>query len=129
MSEGFQIGPLLMRWNGFLLVLGIAAGVLLAAYQTKRRGHDPEIVYYLFLPLMIWGTIGARLWHIFTPPLSSVELGLTTKYYLTHALDALAVWTPARARTCPCSSHWAHRKLFQSRVVRPAHRNALGNIY
>ena len=47
MSEGFQIGPLLMRWNGFLLVLGIAAGVLLAAYQTKRRGHDPEIVYYL----------------------------------------------------------------------------------
>lgn len=93
MSEGFQIGPLLMRWNGFLLVLGIAAGALLAAYQTKRRGLDSEIVYYLFLPLMIWGTIGARLWHIFTPPLSSVELGLTTKYYLTHALDALAVWT------------------------------------
>jgi phosphatidylglycerol:prolipoprotein diacylglycerol transferase len=93
MSEGFLIGPWLMRWNGFLLVLGIAAGALLAAYQTKKRGYDPEIVYYLFLPLMIWGMIGARLWHIFTPPLSSVQLGLTTKYYLTHALDALAVWT------------------------------------
>ncbi len=93
MSEGFQIGPLLMRWNGFLLVFGIAAGTLLAAYQTKRRGHDPEIIYYLFLPLMIWGTIGARLWHIFTPPLSSVQLGLTTEYYLSHALDAFAVWT------------------------------------
>ncbi len=93
MSEGFQIGPLLMRWNGFLVVLGIAAGTLLTAYQAKRRGLDTEIIYYLFLPLMIWGTIGARLWHIFTPPLSSVQLGLTTKYYLTHALDALAVWT------------------------------------
>lgn len=93
MSEGFLIGPWLMRWNGFLLVLGIAAGALLAAYQTKRRGYDPEIIYYLFLPLMIWGTIGARLWHIFTPPLSSVQLGLTTRYYLTHPLDALALWT------------------------------------
>lgn len=93
MSEGFQIGPLLMRWNGFLLVLGIVAGTLLTAYQAKRRGYDPEIIYYLFLPMMIWGTIGARLWHIFTPPLSSVQLGLTAKYYLTHALDALALWT------------------------------------
>lgn len=93
MNEGFQIGPWLMRWNGFLLVLGVAAGTLLAAYQAKRRGHDPEIIYYLFLPLVIWGTIGARLWHIFTPPLSSVQLGLTTGHYLTHPLDALAFWT------------------------------------
>lgn len=92
MSEGFQIGPLLMRWNGFLVVLGIAAGTLLTAYQTKRRGLDIEIIYYLFLPLMIWGTIGARLWHIFTPPLSSVELGLTTQYYFSHPVDALALW-------------------------------------
>jgi len=93
MSEGFQIGPWLMRWNGFLLVLGIASGTLLTAYRAKSRGHDPEIIYYLFLPLVIWGTIGARLWHIFTPPLSSVQLGLTTKYYLTHALDTLSLWT------------------------------------
>ncbi len=93
MSEGFLIGPWLMRWNGFLLMFGVAAGALLAAYQTKRRGYDPEIIYYLFVPLIIWGTIGARLWHIFTPPLSSVQLGLTTKYYLTHPLDALSLWT------------------------------------
>ncbi len=93
MSAGFLIGPWLMRWNGFLLVLGVAAGALLAAYQTKRRGHDPDIIYYLFLPLVIWGTVGARLWHIFTPPLSSVQLGLTTKYYLTHTLDVLSLWT------------------------------------
>lgn len=92
MNEGFHIGPLLMRWNGFLLMFGIAAGALLTAYRTKRRGHDPELIYYLFLPLMIGGTIGARLWHIFTPPLSSVELGLTTNHYLTHILDAISMW-------------------------------------
>lgn len=92
MSQGFLIGPWLMRWNGFLLVFGIAAGALLIAYQAKRRGYDPEVIYFLFLPLVIWGTIGARLWHIFTPPLSSVQLGLTTGHYLTHPLDALALW-------------------------------------
>lgn len=92
MAEGFLIGPWLMRWHAFLLVLGLIAGALLAACETKRRGHDPEVIYYLFLPLMVWGTVGARLWHILTPPLSSVQLGLTTMYYLSHPLDALAFW-------------------------------------
>jgi phosphatidylglycerol---prolipoprotein diacylglyceryl transferase len=36
--------------------------------------------------------IGARLWHIFTPPPSSIAQGFTTQYYLTHPLDALAIW-------------------------------------
>lgn len=92
MSEGFLIGPWLMRWHGFLLVIGIAAGALLSALQARRGGFDAEIIYDLFLPVLIWGTVGARLWHILTPPLSSVQLGLTTGYYLTHPLDALAFW-------------------------------------
>jgi len=36
--------------------------------------------------------IGARIWHILTPPASMVEQGITTMYYLTHPLDAIAVW-------------------------------------
>lgn len=92
MTEGLSLGPLLLRWNGLLLALGIAMGALLAAREATRRGYDPETIYYLFLPLTIWGMIGARLWHILTPPLSSVELGLTTQHYLTHPLDGFAVW-------------------------------------
>jgi phosphatidylglycerol:prolipoprotein diacylglycerol transferase len=41
---------------------------------------------------MIWGTLCARLWHVFTPPLSSIQLGLTTDHYLTHPLDLFAIW-------------------------------------
>jgi phosphatidylglycerol:prolipoprotein diacylglycerol transferase len=78
--------------NGILIAFGIACGALLSAYQAKKNNLDPEIIYYLFLPLTIWGLIGARLWHIFTPPLSSVELGLTTQHYLSHPVDALALW-------------------------------------
>ncbi len=92
MTDGLSFGPLLLRWNGLLLALGIAAGAFLAAREARRRGYDPEIIYYLFLPLTIWGLIGARLWHILTPPISSVQLGLTTQHYLSHPLDVIAVW-------------------------------------
>lgn len=92
MTEGFSLGPLFLRWNGVLIALGISAGSLLAGYEAKRRGDDPELIYYLLPPLIGWGLLGARLWHIFTPPLSSVQLGLTTGHYLTHPLDALTLW-------------------------------------
>jgi len=99
--DGISLGPLLLRWNGLLIALGIAAGALLAAYEAhlpwravpgKRRAADPEIIYELFLPVSIWGTLGARLWHIFTPSLSSLELGLTTQYYFSSPIDIAAFW-------------------------------------
>jgi phosphatidylglycerol:prolipoprotein diacylglycerol transferase len=92
MLEGLSLGPLLIRWNGLLIVLGIATGALLAAREANRREYDPEIIYDLFLPLMIWGTLGARLWHILTPPLSSVEFGLTTQYYFSNLMEIAAFW-------------------------------------
>jgi phosphatidylglycerol:prolipoprotein diacylglycerol transferase len=92
MTEGLSLGPLLLRWNGILIALGIAAGALLSAREAQRKNYDPEVIYYLFLPLTMWGLLGARLWHILTPPLSSIELGLTTQYYLSHLTDLAAFW-------------------------------------
>jgi phosphatidylglycerol:prolipoprotein diacylglycerol transferase len=92
MMEGISLGPLLLRWNGILIALGLAMGALLAAREAIKHNYDPEIIYSLFLPLTIWGMIGARLWHILTPPLSSVELGLTTQYYFSHLTDFVAFW-------------------------------------
>jgi prolipoprotein diacylglyceryl transferase len=91
--EGISLGPLLIRWNGLMIALGIATGALLAAYEAKHRDADPEIIFDLFLPLAIWGTLGARFWHILTPSLSSLQLGLTTQYYFSHPLDFVAFWT------------------------------------
>jgi phosphatidylglycerol:prolipoprotein diacylglycerol transferase len=90
--EGLGLGPLLLRWNGILIMLGFVAGGILAVRESKRRELDTEIVLDLVLPLLIYGTLGARLWHVFTPPVSSVQLGLTTGYYLTHPLDLFAIW-------------------------------------
>jgi phosphatidylglycerol:prolipoprotein diacylglycerol transferase len=90
--DGISLGPILFRWNGLLIMIGVACGGILATYEAKRRGYDSEIILDLILPFMIWGTIFARLWHVLFPPLSSVRLGLTPHYYFTHPLDLLAIW-------------------------------------
>jgi phosphatidylglycerol---prolipoprotein diacylglyceryl transferase len=35
---------------------------------------------------VIAGIVGARIWHILTPPPSMIAQGITTQYYLTHPL-------------------------------------------
>jgi len=92
MVDGISIGPLYVRFYGIILMLGAIAGAWIATGTVKRRGHDPEIVWDLLIYLLIGGILGARLWHIFTPSPSAVAQGLTTAFYLTHPLDALAIW-------------------------------------
>jgi phosphatidylglycerol:prolipoprotein diacylglycerol transferase len=89
MPQGFHIGPFEVRFYGIILMLGAVAGAWLASREAKRRGYNPEIVWDLLTYLLIGGIIGARLWHILTPPPSS---GITAGWYFTHPLDALAIW-------------------------------------
>lgn len=87
--EGFYIGKFFVHFYGVILMLGALAGGWLASKEAERRGHDPEIVWDLLVWLIVAGVIGARIWHIFTPPPSSIAMGITTKYYLTHPLAAI----------------------------------------
>lgn len=92
MPTGFSIGPLFVRFYGIILMLGAVAAAFLAERQARKRGMNSEIVWDLFVWVLIGGIIGARIWHILTPPPSMVEAGLTVQYYLTHPLDAIAIW-------------------------------------
>jgi phosphatidylglycerol:prolipoprotein diacylglycerol transferase len=92
MPTGFQIGPLYIRFYGIILMLGALAGAWLAAQEAKRHNQDTEIVWDGLIWVLIGGILGARIWHILTPPPSMVEQGITTAWYLTHPLDALAIW-------------------------------------
>lgn len=89
MPEGFSIGPLFVRFYGIILMLGAVGGAFLATQRAKQRGYAGETVWDLFLYLLIGGIIGARIWHILTP---SPSTGITTSWYLSHPLDALAIW-------------------------------------
>ncbi len=88
----FQIGPLTIQLYGIILMLGVVAGTFLAQREARRKGENPEVVWDGLIWVLVGGIIGARLWHILTPPPSMVAQGITTAYYLTHPLDALAIW-------------------------------------
>lgn len=89
---GFEIGPFTIRYYALIIMFGALAAVYLAEREARRRGIDSEIVWDAFVWVLIGGIIGARLWHIFTPPPSMVAQGITVQYYLTHPLDAIAIW-------------------------------------
>jgi len=92
MPSGFSIGPLYIHFYGILIMLGALAAAWLATKEARRRNVDPELVWDMFTFLIIGGIIGARIWHILTPPASMVEQGITTWFYLTHPLDVLMIW-------------------------------------
>ncbi len=92
MPTGFQIGPLTIRYYGIILMLGALAAAWLAEREARRRDQDGELVWDGLIWVLVGGIIGARLWHIFTPPPSMIAQGITPRFYLTHPLDALAIW-------------------------------------
>ena len=89
---GIHLGPLYLHFYGLIIVLGIMAGTVLIERLAKARGMNAQFIWDSLIWTMVAGVIGARLWHIFTPPPSSIAVGLTTQFYLTHPLDALAIW-------------------------------------
>ncbi len=89
MPNGFYIGPIYIRFYGIILMLGALAAAFMAERTAKRRKLNSELVWDALIWVLIAGIIGARLWHVFTPPPSMVAAGFTTKYYLTHPLDMI----------------------------------------
>lgn len=100
MIDGFQLGPLYVRFYGLILMSGALAGGWLAARQARRRGYDPEIVWDLLIYLVIGGVIGARLWHVFTPSPSALVYDpaldkMVNPYFvggIIRILDVLSIW-------------------------------------
>jgi len=92
MPTGIQIGPLYVRYYGIIIMMGALAAAWLADRLARKRGLEDELIWDAMPSLLVAGIIGARIWHILTPSASNVAMGLTTKYYLTHPLDMIAIW-------------------------------------
>jgi phosphatidylglycerol:prolipoprotein diacylglycerol transferase len=86
---GIHIGALYFRFYGMILMLGAVVAAYVGYRLLRRMGQDPEIVWDGLIWLLIFGVIGARLYHVFTPSLSS---GITTEYYLRNPIAILTVW-------------------------------------
>jgi phosphatidylglycerol:prolipoprotein diacylglycerol transferase len=92
MPQGFSIGPLFIHFYGILIMLGVIMATWVATRQAKFYGQNPDIAWDALPWVLIAGIIGARLWHVLTPPASMIEQGITTQYYFTHPLEILAIW-------------------------------------
>lgn len=86
MPDGFYIGPLKIYFYGIIIMLGVLAAVWVSIKESERRNLDPDYVWDMVPLLLIFGIIGARLWHVFTP---SRSMGVGFQYYLSHPLEIL----------------------------------------
>lgn len=91
---GIHVGPLYFRFYGLLIMLGAVVGAFVARSLLKREAprRDPDLIWDALLWALIFGVIGARIYHILTPSKSLLALGIDTRYYLTHPLDMLMIW-------------------------------------
>ena len=92
MPTGFNLGPFTIHYYSLIILLGIFAALFLTGREAARRGKSLDFLLDALPWLFIGALLGARIWHILTPPQSMVVRGITTRYYLTHLLEALAIW-------------------------------------
>jgi phosphatidylglycerol:prolipoprotein diacylglycerol transferase len=92
MPTGIQLGPFTIHYYGLVILVGIGTALFLTDRIAKKEGKTLGFLLDALPWIFIGAILGARIWHIFTPPDSMVARGITTRYYLTHLLEALAIW-------------------------------------
>ncbi len=91
---GINIGPLTFHFYGLLIMLGAVVGAFIARrlLSEMEPERDPDLIWDALVWALIFGVIGARLYHVFTPSQSLLNAGIDTRYYLTHPIDLIASW-------------------------------------
>lgn len=61
-----HLGPVPLHAYGLMLALGILAALKISERRWARQGGDPKLITEIFIPVVIAGVVGARLYHLFT---------------------------------------------------------------
>lgn len=77
-----SLGPINIYWYGLFIVLGALAAILVTLKLASYYGVKKQLVIDLAFWLIIFGIIGARIYHIF----------LELPYYLNNPLDIFKIW-------------------------------------
>ena len=90
-SLGVHLGPLYIRYYGLIIITASIAGGYLGAHEARRRQLDPAFIWDALIWTMLGGIIGARLYHVLTPPPSMMPPG-TPNPYFQDPLAILQIW-------------------------------------
>ena len=95
-SELLNIGPIYIRWYGFLISLALFFGLSLSKKLAKSRGINPEYINKLLPSLVLSSIVGARIYYvIFEYRLFSGNNFFTSIYFLNLKIKLpsfLAIW-------------------------------------
>lgn len=64
LQKGITIGSFTIAFYGIIMALSMLGGLLLARWQAKRTGQDPEIYMDFAIIGIIFSIIGARLYYV-----------------------------------------------------------------
>lgn len=81
--EIFTLGPLTVRWYGFLFAIGFLFGYNHGEKMFKHENIDLKLLESLFIYLIVATIVGARLGHVFF---------YGWHYYSQHPIEILYVW-------------------------------------
>lgn len=84
-----RIGPITIYWYGLLIVIGAIVAAVIAWVEAKRRGENPEHVWNLVAWVLLFGIIGARLYHVVSSPAGGFP---GWEYYRSNPIEIIAFW-------------------------------------
>jgi phosphatidylglycerol:prolipoprotein diacylglycerol transferase len=63
-----QFGPFVIRWYGLLIVTGALLAAYVASVEAQRKRENPDHAWNLLIWCLIFGIIGARIYHVLSSP-------------------------------------------------------------
>ncbi len=90
-SLGIHLGALYIRYYGLIIVTAAIAAGYLSAHEAQRRKLDPVFVWDALTWTLLGGIVGARLYHVLTPPPSMMPPG-TPNPYFQNPIAILQIW-------------------------------------
>ena len=78
-----ELGPVKLYWYGLLMSVAVFVCLWLVIKLAKVKNLDKNHIFNLSFYLIIFGIIGARLWHV---------LFYNFSYFLSHPFDVIKLW-------------------------------------
>ncbi len=86
----FSAGPFSIRWYGLLIVIGALSAAFVGTIEARRKNEEPDHMWNLLMWCLIFGIIGARIYHVLSSPFGSSR-GFSY-YFIDHPFTDITVF-------------------------------------